>query len=263
MIKYIATFFAFVVMPQLGIAETWVRVTNKPIDGLMTEIDRGSITKYQGVVAFKVRTRVENKQGVSGTFYNQLFTFCKNREVWDISSNLILDGSDNAPTYEVTPSLYGPTSSEGNKRAGNHPLVLEACKRLNSKVNLELPISLSPNEFRVLLPAETRITDNLVSLWIKEYPIEKKTHLKSDGTPIIFMGEPMTYHEIIKNGGYSLTNWVSNCLDDTSALAALHNYGNSGVYKDSISIPREKLQFTGNVPESVGRRIHDVACELR
>jgi hypothetical protein len=259
----ILTCFLFFASPAHVFSQNWVRVSDKSIEGRVTELDRNSIIKYQGIVALKARNRAEKRESGSYTFYDHIFVFCKSREVWDISSTLTFDDSDEEPSYEVTPSLYGPTSRESNHRASNHPLVLEGCKRANSKVSLEIPISRSSKELYFLLPAETRVTGDLVSLWIKEYPITKKTYNKDDGTPIIFRGEPLTIMQIVKNSGYSIGNWVSNCLDDTSAVAALHKYGNDGVNKDSTSIPRKNWEFTTNVPESIGKRIHDVACALR
>ena len=264
MIKFAITICVLVLTTTSTFASNWVRVIEKPIKGRVLELDKTSITKLQGIVVFKVRDRGETKAD-SVSFYDQLFLFCSNREVGIVSTNLIWDDSKDLPRYEIHPSDFGPAISENHAYAARHPLIVEACRRPNSKLSIEIPITRTNDFLAVLLPAETRLTISGVAVWTKYYPITQRTQLKPDGTPLYKNadGTPLSHWEFKKNDGYELVNWVVNCKEETSAIAARHGYGSDGQVKYSNSVPREKLQFTSDPPQSVGRRINEVACTLR
>jgi hypothetical protein len=264
MIKFFITTCALVLTTTSTFASNWVRVTEQSVKGRVLELDRTSITKLQGIVVFKIRDRGETKAD-SFSFYDQLFLLCSNREVGIISMDMIWDDSKDLPKYQIHPSEFGPAVSGEHQRAARHPLIVEACKRSNSKLNVEIPIARTNDFLMVFLPAETRLTASGVAVWTKYYPITQKTQLKPDGSPLYKNadGTPLSHWEFKNNDGHELVNWVADCKEETSAVAARHRYGADGQVKSSISITREKLQFTSDPPQSAARKINEIACNLR
>lgn len=146
---------------------------------------------------------------------------------------------------------------------GRSPHLVDACKRANSKAPLEVPISDTADSSYVLLVHETRIVSGLVSVWLKERKTRKETSLDWDGKPLMLQGVELKVTKYIPNGDYTMTNWLSNCKDETIAIVGTYEYTSEGKVKTSHVTPKERQVFSTTVPESVGRRVHDLSCQLR
>jgi len=254
----------YIFFPTSGHAQSWVKIGEDPSIGMVTELDRSSVTKYQGLVSFKIRSRDTKKSEYALDWHYHLFVVCSTAEVWDIAYDFFpADGPSRSPDFDLKPGSAGLALSPRNRMLGRTPQLVDACKRGNSKAPLEVPISDSADSSYALLVHETRIVSGLVSVWLKEQKTRKEVSRYSDGKPIIVKGEEIRTTIYIPNGDYTMTNWLSNCKDETIAIVGVHEYTFEGKVKTSQVIPKERQVFSTTVPASVGRRVLDLSCQLR
>lgn len=256
--------FLYIFFPTSGHAQSWIKIGEDPSIGLVTELDRSSVTKYQGLVAFKIRSRRTkiSEYALDSYQHHHLFVVCNTAEVWDIASDYFVDAS-RSPKLDVEPGMAGLAFIPRNRMLGRSPHLVDACKRGNNRAPLEVPISDAADSSYVLLVHETRIVSGLVSVWLKERKTRKETSFDSDGKPLVFQGVELKATKYIPNGDYTMTNWLSNCKDETIAIVGTYEYTFEGKVKTSYVTPKERLVFSTTVPESVGRRVHDLSCQLR
>jgi hypothetical protein len=231
---------------------------------MVVELDRSSIVKHQGMVSFIARRREVPATETSLTLYEQATLLCRTGEVWTVASKVDFSGQQQGKrNLEFEPRTKGPTLYPWVKGIARNPLVLENCKRSNSKLPLEVPVADGADKTFVLLAHETEIKEGLVYVWTKEFPTIDETSLDSSGKPFVVDGKAIVITKVVKGGGYSLVNWVSNCKEGTSAIAGIYRYSSDGVSQSADAIPKNRLSFSQNVPGSIGRGIHDFSCSLR
>jgi len=243
-------------------AQTWLKIAEERESGIVVDLDKSSITKYQGMVSFKIRVRFLSKEESSLTMYDQFILLCSSGEVWDVANDIIF-GDSRAPVYKVEPRSAGPTFNQRAKLAARNQRIVEVCKRPNSKVPFEVPIVDGSDIMLLLLAHETKVTGGLVHVWTKEQQTRDETSLDSQGKPLVIDGKTITRAKVVANSDYSLVNWLINCKEETSAIMGIYKYAADGRSKTIDVIPRQQLNFTPNVPGSIGRAIHDFSCALR
>lgn len=167
------------------------------------------------------------------------------------------------PVYSVKPGTAGPTGSQRAKLVARNQRIVEACKKSNSRVPLEVPIVDASDTMIVLLAHETKVSSALVYVWTKEYQTREERSLDSEGKPLIFEGRTVTQSKVIPNSDYSLVNIAVNCKDETSAVIGVYKYGSDGKVKGTEVVPRQQLSFQASIPGSVGRFISEFSCALR
>lgn len=131
--------------------------------------------------------------------------------------------------------------------------------------NLLIPVALAEadgdiGESFALLTGTASKTGQEIDVWIRITQYRKVHRLDSEGKPIKFMGELLSFKDA--TGAYTLVRRAFDCKVRTTSAFEIVDYEATGKVVRSVSEPRETLRLTPVVPGSVGEALMDVVCSL-
>lgn len=151
-------------------------------------------------------------------------------------------------------------SDPGAPITGLRDRVMKLCKTARATPrNLLIPVVSAEELAYSLVSSTVTRKGGLVDFW-SEMSSFREEPILQDGKPVIHQGKPAL--RSVFTGAKKMRRESINCSNRTNALSTTVNYEGGTKAPETINIPKNQVEFSETVPNSIGESMVDFVCKV-